>query len=60
MLLREDILNPREHAGQVYVPAGTVGEIFALNWDENARFCVQFPRFPNRVTVLLEKLEVFP
>lgn len=59
--LKDDIRNSNEPAGrQVYVQAGTLGKIVALNRDERAPFSVQFPGFAHNVVVRLEKLDLNP
>lgn len=61
MRLREDIRNAKEPEGlQVYVRAGTVGKIVALNRDEHRPFTVLFPGFAHKVVVRLEKLDLHP
>lgn len=59
--LQEDIRNSNEPEGlQVYVRAGTVGKIVALNRDEHAPFSILFPGFGHKVVVRLEKLDLHP
>ena len=50
--LKEDIRNSKEPEGrQVYVQAGTLGKIVALNRDEKAPFTVLFPGFAGTIGV---------
>lgn len=61
VLLKEDIRNSNEPEGlQVYVRAGTVGEIVGLNRDARTPFTILFPGFAHKVVVHLEKLDVNP
>lgn len=61
MLLKQDIRNPKEPPGlQVYVRAGTLGEIVGLTRDEFAPFHVKFPGFKYKVAVMLENLDLDP
>ena len=55
------VCNSKEPEGnQVYVQAGTVGEIVALTDDENAPFHIRFPEFTYKIAVRLEKLDLNP
>jgi len=57
--LNQDIWNSNEPEGrQVYVQAGSVGKVVALNRDARAPFIVQFPEFGPRVRVRVENLDV--
>ena len=57
--LKEDIRNSKEPEGrQVYVQAGTLGKIVALNRDEKAPFTVLFPGFEHQVRIGLDRLDV--
>jgi hypothetical protein len=61
VLLKQDIRNSNEPPGlQVYVRAGTLGEIVGLARDVDAPFRVKFPGFKYKVVVKLEDLDLNP
>lgn len=61
VLLTQDIRNSKEPTDlQVYVKAGTIGEIVGLTRDEAAPFHVKFPGFKYKVAVKLENLDLKP